>query len=67
MPYDDLRQFLNLLEENGQLVRIKDLVLPEPDVTAAAHAALRLGSGAPALLFENIRGYKNQLTLNVHG
>lgn len=67
MAYDDLRQFLNLLDESGQLVRIKDAVMPEPDVTAAAHAALRLGSRAPALLFENIRGYNNRLVLNVHG
>jgi len=36
MPYDDLRSFLKTLEEQGQLLRITDEYLPEPDVAAAA-------------------------------
>ncbi|KMS65667.1 phenolic acid decarboxylase, partial [Streptomyces leeuwenhoekii] len=46
MPYDDLRSFLNTLEKEGQLLRITDEVLPEPDLAAAANAAGRIGDGA---------------------
>ena len=53
--YKDLREFLAALEEEGQLVRIKDEVMPEPDIGAAGRAASRMTDG-PAVLFENIKG-----------
>jgi hypothetical protein len=49
MAYDDLRQFLKALDEQGQLLRITEEVMPEPDIAAAANAAPRLGDNAPAL------------------
>jgi len=39
MTYDDLREFLKALDEQGQLLRITDEVMPEPDIAAAANAA----------------------------
>jgi hypothetical protein len=35
-PVDDLRGFLDLLREQGQLLDIKQHVMPEPDLGAAA-------------------------------
>lgn len=69
MAYKDLRSFLKLLAENNQLLRISEPVLPEPDIGAAASAANKgLGETAPALIFDNIKGYgKAQLAINVHG
>jgi vanillate/4-hydroxybenzoate decarboxylase subunit C len=69
MAYNDLRSFLQVLEDNGQLLRITEPVWPEPDIGAAASAANKgLGETAPALMFENIRGYqKPRLATNVHG
>lgn len=68
MPHKDLRSFLECLEKEGQLLRIKDAVLPEPDISSAACAANKLGEKAPALLFENIKGYtKAKIAMNVHG
>ncbi|QID39583.1 UbiD family decarboxylase [Streptomyces albus] len=68
MPYDDLRSFLNTLEKEGQLLRITDEVLPEPDLAAAANAAGRIGDGAPALWFDRIRGFTDaRVVMNVHG
>jgi UbiD family decarboxylase len=32
MPFDSLRAFLTRLEAEGQLVRIKEKVKPEPDI-----------------------------------
>ena len=69
MAYKDLRNFLQTLEDNGQLLRITEPVWPEPDIGAAASAANKgLGETAPALMFENIRGFqKPKLVTNVHG
>ena len=68
MAYDDLRSFLNTLEKEGQLLRVTDEVLPEPDIAAAANAAPRLGDNAPALYFDNVMGFTNaRIAMNVHG
>jgi 2,5-furandicarboxylate decarboxylase 1 len=53
--FDDLRGFLTHLENQGQLVRVKD----EVDVKYEIAAGVRKTSDidGPALLFENIKGY----------
>ena len=48
--YPDLRSFLNVLEEEGQLVRVKEEVMPEPDIAAAGRAAANIKNG-PAVYF----------------
>lgn len=40
--YKDLRSFLATLEKEGQLVRIKDEVMPEPDIASAGRAAANI-------------------------
>ncbi|WP_329292847.1 non-oxidative hydroxyarylic acid decarboxylases subunit C [Streptomyces sp. NBC_01455] len=68
MAYDDLRSFLDALDKEGQLLRITEEVMPEPDVAAAANAASRMGEAAPALYFDNIAGFTNaRIAMNVHG
>ena len=49
--YKDLRSFLATLEKEGQLVRIKDEVMPEPDIESAGREAAHIKKG-PAVLFE---------------
>jgi 4-hydroxybenzoate decarboxylase len=67
MAYDDLRAFLEALDEQGQLLRITDEVMPEPDIAAAANAAPRLGDNAPALYFDNVMGFTDaRIAMNVH-
>ena len=36
--YKDLREFLETLEREGQLVRVTETVNPEPDIAAAGRA-----------------------------
>ncbi|MFG2479748.1 non-oxidative hydroxyarylic acid decarboxylases subunit C [Streptomyces fagopyri] len=68
MAYDDLRSFLEVLDKEGQLLRITEEVNPEPDIAAAANAAPRLGNAAPALYFDNISGFTDaRIAMNVHG
>ena len=67
MPYGSLREFLARLEKEGQLVRIKEEVRPEPDIRAASCAAAKV-PGGPAILFEKIEGYRDkQVVMNAHG
>ncbi|CAM5415955.1 Phenolic acid decarboxylase [Streptomyces violarus] len=68
MAYDDLRSFLEALDKEGQLLRITEEVNPEPDIAAAANAAPRLGDAAPALYFDNVKGFTDaRIAMNVHG
>jgi vanillate/4-hydroxybenzoate decarboxylase subunit C len=68
MTFDSLRDFLAVLGANGQLLRIKNEVAPEPDLGAAGRAVNELGENAPALLFENVLGFEDaRVALNVHG
>ncbi|MGW7087090.1 non-oxidative hydroxyarylic acid decarboxylases subunit C [Streptomyces sp. NPDC054871] len=68
MPHDDLRSFLDTLEKEGQLLRLTEEVLPEPDLAAAANATGRIGENAPALYFDNVKGFTDaRIAMNVHG
>ena len=70
MACKDLRSFIELLEKEGQLLRVTEEVLPEPDLSAAFSANNKgIGDQAPALLFNNIKGFTSdtQLVANVHG
>lgn len=57
MAFDDLRSFLQALDDHGKLLKISEEVNAEPDLAAAANATGRIGDGAPALWFDNIRGF----------
>lgn len=66
--FQDLRSFLEVLEEEGQLVHVTDEVLPEPDIGSAGRAASRMTNG-PAVMFDHINGYPEgrRVVTNVHG
>lgn len=61
----DLRGFLKLLEERGQLRRITASVSPDLEVAEIANRLLL--AGGPALLFENVQGSDIPLAINVMG
>ena len=63
-----LRDFLELLDENGQLAVWEDEVLPEPDIRNISVAAGRDALHGPAVLINNIKGYPGkQVVVGVHG
>src|SRR6266481_3340315 len=63
-----VRDFLEVLERNGQLLRIAEEVSLEPDIGAAGRAISQLGETMPALSFEKIKGYNNaRIVTNIHG
>jgi 4-hydroxy-3-polyprenylbenzoate decarboxylase len=61
----DLRGFIKLLEERGQLRRIETLV--DPDLEIAEIANRMLQAGGPALLFENVKGASFPVAVNLMG
>ena len=61
----DLRQFLRLLDERGQLQRVTALV--DPDLEIAEISNRMLASGGPALLFENVKGSPYPVAVNLMG
>jgi UbiD family decarboxylase len=69
VPCRDLRDYLKKLERENQLIRFSEPVSPEPDIRAIGRAAMDLGeSTGPAVLIDNILGYKGKVVvLNVHG
>jgi 4-hydroxy-3-polyprenylbenzoate decarboxylase len=62
MAYTDLREFIQALEENGELKRIAAEVDPVLEITELANRAVK--NGGPALLFENPKGYDIPVLIN---
>ena len=65
MKYKDLRDFIALLEERGQLKRITQEIDPHLEMTEICDRTLR--AGGPALLFENPKGYSIPVLGNLFG
>lgn len=61
----DLRDFIELLEEKGQLKRITHPVSPHLEMTEICDRTLR--AGGPALLFENPTGHSIPVLANLFG
>lgn len=65
MAYKDLREFIKILQEKGLLKRIKTQVRAELEITEILDRTVK--SNGPALLFENVQGYKIPVLANVFG
>ena len=55
MAYKNLTQFIEQLSKLGELVRIKESVSVDREVTEIADRCMKSDGGGPALLFENVR------------
>ena len=65
MNFNDLRSFIDHLEQTGQLVRVKAEVDPVQEITIIQHRVL--AENGPALLFENVKGSPYRLVSNLFG
>ncbi|MBQ14023.1 MAG: 4-hydroxy-3-polyprenylbenzoate decarboxylase [Gammaproteobacteria bacterium] len=65
MSFKDLREFIELLEQEGELLRIQTEVDPYLEVTEISDRTLR--SNGPALLFENPKNSSIPLLANLFG
>src|SRR5438067_12467307 len=65
MPTADLREWIALLEREGELVRVGAEVDPHLEVTEIVTRTVR--AGGPALLFERPKGSDHALLVNQFG
>src|SRR6266851_119442 len=65
MPYESLAEFLEELEAAGELARIRTEVDPILEISEITDRISK--AHGPALLFENVRGSRFPLTINVLG
>ena len=65
MAYNSLQEFVQVLEREGELKRIRYPVKPELEVTEIADRVMK--SGGPALLFENVVGKNIPVLINAFG
>src|SRR5215475_11711588 len=66
--YQDLREFLSMLEPQQQLLRVTEQINFEPDLAAAACALTKIGETVRAIQFNKIAGCTDaQVVMNVHG
>src|SRR5580765_6414946 len=64
-PPTDLRDWIALLEREGELVRVGTEVDPELEITEITDRTVK--AGGPALLFENVKGSEHALLINQFG
>ena len=61
----DLIEYLNKLEDKGELLRIKEEVSTKYDITAVTRRVSK--RNGPAILFQNVKGYKMPVVTNLLG
>ena len=65
LQFNDLRDFIGYLEDNGQLVRISQPIDPYLEMTEICDRALK--QRGPAILFENPIGHDMPVLGNLFG
>jgi 4-hydroxy-3-polyprenylbenzoate decarboxylase len=63
MAYRNLGAFLEALERDGELVRVRTEVSPRLEISEIADRSVK--GGGPALLFENVRGASMPVAINL--
>src|SRR5262249_50268126 len=61
--YPNLRAFLERLESQGELVRVRAEVSPQLEISEIADRSVK--TGGPALLFENVAGSSMPVAINL--
>ena len=66
MAYKNLQHFIEVLEREGELVRIKEYVNPKLEISEITDRISKTKDGGKALLFENT-GYDFPVLMNAYG
>ena len=62
MPYDSFHEYINKLEELGELKRITETIDPELEITEITDRVHK--NSGPALLFEKVQGSRMPVVTN---
>ena len=65
MPFRDLQDFIQALEQKGLLRRVKTEVSQDLEIAEIADRATK--QGGPGLLFENVKGHSLPVAINLFG
>ena len=65
MAYQDLREFIGLLEKRGELARVRARVSPVLEITQITDRISK--ANGPALLFESVEGSRMPVLMNAFG
>ena len=65
MHFKDIRQFIEFLDERGDLKRVTAMVDSDLEITEITDRTIK--SGGPALLFENVAGSDASVAINLMG
>ncbi len=66
MAFKNLQQFIDVLEKEGELIRIKEYVNPHLEISEITDRISKTPGGGKALLFENT-GYHFPVLMNAYG
>ena len=66
MAYKDLQHFIDTLEKEGELIRIKEYVNPKLEIAEITDRISKTPGGGKALLFENT-GFDFPVLMNAYG
>jgi len=67
MNYPSLREFIDRLESEGELLRIKERVSPILEIAEITDRVSKHSGGGKALLFENVEGSSMPVLINAFG
>src|SRR5262245_53176503 len=67
MPYDNLSDFLDELQQAGELVRISTEVDPVLEISEITDRVSKSPGGGPALFFERVKGSELPVVINMLG
>ena len=67
MTFNDLNEFITVLDRDRELARITEPVSPELEICAVADRVSKSPGGGPGLLFERPKGYDIPVALNLFG
>ncbi len=65
--YKSLHEFIARLEEEGELIRIKEEVSPILEITEITDRVSKSPDGGKALLFENVKDHSMPVLINAFG
>ncbi len=66
MAYRNLQQFIDVLEKESELIRVKSYVDPNLEISEITDRISKTSGGGKALLFENT-GYDFPVLMNAYG
>src|SRR6188768_1968596 len=65
--FNDINEFITVLEKERMLARITEPVSPDLEIAAITDRVSKSPGGGPALLFQNPTGYDMPVAINLFG